>query len=115
MLAGAEALVGDFFLLMLAGGALATAGVSAVTDFPVWVDAVMFGVFSAALVLGVRPIMLRRFGSPPPTPTGIQALEGKHALVLEEVGEHSGQVKLNGEVWTARPYTPPRCTRRAPR
>ena len=98
MLAGAEALVGDFFLLMLAGGALATAGVSAVTDFPVWVDAVMFGVFSAALVLGVRPIMLRRFGSPPPTPTGIQALEGKHALVLEEVGEHSGQVKLDGEV-----------------
>ncbi|MDP1013705.1 NfeD family protein, partial [Klebsiella pneumoniae] len=53
---------------------------------------------------GVRPIMLRRFGSPPPTPTGIQALEGKHALVLEEVGEHSGQVKLDGEVWTARPY-----------
>lgn len=104
MLAGAEALVGDFFLLMLAGGALAAAGVSAVTDFPVWVDAVMFGVFSAALVLGVRPIMLRRFGSPPPTPTGIQALEGKHALVLEEVGEHSGQVKLDGEVWTARPY-----------
>ncbi|MFF8326313.1 NfeD family protein [Rhodococcus qingshengii] len=104
VLAGAEALVGDFFLLTLAGGALATAGVSAVTDFPVWVDAVMFGVFSAALVLGVRPIMLRRFGSPPPTPTGIQALEGKHALVLEEVGEHSGQVKLDGEVWTARPY-----------
>ncbi|WP_456308181.1 NfeD family protein, partial [Rhodococcus erythropolis] len=26
VLAGAEALVGDFFLLMLAGGALATAG-----------------------------------------------------------------------------------------
>lgn len=103
MLAGAEALAGDFFLLMLAGGALATAGVSSVTDFPVWVDAIMFGVFSAALILGVRPFLLRRFGTPPPTAMGIQALEGKHAIVLEEVGEHAGQVKLNGEVWTARP------------
>lgn len=95
--------MGDFFLLMLAGGALATAGLSAVTDFPVWGDAIAFGVFSAALILGVRPIMLRRFGSPPPTPTGIAALEGKRAIVLEEVREHAGQVKLNGEVWTARP------------
>ncbi|MGC0364066.1 membrane protein implicated in regulation of membrane protease activity [Rhodococcus sp. 27YEA15] len=103
VLAGAEALVGDFFLLMLAGGALATAGVSAVTDFPVWVDAIMFGVFSAALIAGVRPFLLRRFGTPPPLATGIAALEGKHAIVLEEVGEHAGQIKLNGEVWTARP------------
>ncbi|MGG7099777.1 NfeD family protein [Rhodococcus sp. 24CO] len=103
VLAGAEALAGDFFLLMLAGGALATAGVSSVTDFPVWVDAIMFGVFSGVLILGVRPFLLRRFGTPPPTPMGIQALEGKHAVVLEEVGEHAGQVKLDGQIWTARP------------
>lgn len=102
-LAAAEALTGDFFLLMLAGGALATAGVTAVTDFPVWVDAVIFAVTSLALILGVRPVLLRRFAAPPPTPTGVAALTGKQALVLQEVGEHAGQIKLGGDVWTARP------------
>ncbi|MDI9974577.1 NfeD family protein [Rhodococcus sp. IEGM 1307] len=103
LLAAAEALTGDFFLLMLAGGALATAGVTALTDFPVWVDAVIFGVLSLALILGVRPVLLRKFETPPPTPTGIEALTGKQALVLEEVAEHAGQIKLGGDVWTARP------------
>ena len=33
-----------------------------------------------------------------------KALEGKSALVLDRVARHEGQVKLDGEVWTARPY-----------
>ncbi|RVW04138.1 NfeD family protein [Rhodococcus xishaensis] len=103
LLASAEALVGEFFLLMLAGGALATAGFSAVTDFPVWIDAVVFGIASLLLVLGVRPVLLRRFGTQPLELTNVAALTGKTALVLEEVAEHSGQVKLEGDIWTARP------------
>ncbi|SNS21410.1 Membrane protein implicated in regulation of membrane protease activity [Rhodococcoides kyotonense] len=103
VLAAAEALTGDFFLLMLAGGALATAGISAVTDFPVWADAIVFGVVSLALVLGVRPILLRKFSKPPLLPTNAAALTGKTALVLEQVTAHEGQIKLGGEVWTARP------------
>ena len=103
LLAAAEALTGDFFLLMLAGGALATAGVSAVTPFPVWLDAVIFGVLSLSLLAVVRPMLLRRLGSRPALATNVDALSGKRALVLEEVGEHAGQVKLDGDVWTARP------------
>ena len=103
VLVGAEALTGDFFLLMLGGGALATAGLSAVTPFPVWVDAIFFAVVSVALIAGVRPILLRRFSAAPMLTTGVEALSGKRAIVLEEVGEHSGQVKLDGDVWTARP------------
>lgn len=103
MLAAAEALSGDLFLIMLAGGALVTAGVSAATDWPVWIDGVVFAVTSVALLLLVRPVLLRRFSTPPPTPTNVAALTGKHALVLEEVGAHAGQVKIGGEVWTARP------------
>lgn len=103
LLAAAEALTGDFFLLMIAGGALAAAGVSAITDFPVWLDAVVFGVVSLALVLGVRPILLRKFAKPPILQTGIDALPGKTALVLEQVSATEGQVKIDGEVWTARP------------
>lgn len=103
LLAAAEALTGDFFLLMLAGGALSAAGVSAVTDFPVWVDAIVFAVVSLGLLVGVRPMLLRRYANSPAIATGVEALPGKQALVLEEVGMHTGQVKLNGEVWTARP------------
>lgn len=102
-LAAAEALTGDFFLLMIAGGALATAGISAVTDFPVWADAVVFGLVSLVLVLGVRPMLLRRFAAPPALATNADALSGKSAIVLEQVSAHEGQVKLGGEVWTARP------------
>lgn len=102
-LAAAEALTGDFVLLMLGGAALATAGVSAATDFPVWTDAVVFGAASLLLLLGVRPALRRRYASPPVLPTGMDALPGKHALVLEQVDEQSGRVKIDGEVWTARP------------
>jgi len=77
--------------------------VSSITDFPVWVDAVVFAVVSLALVLGVRPILLRKFAKPPVLPTGIEALSGKSALVLEQVSATEGQVKIGGEVWTARP------------
>nr|WP_240926763.1 NfeD family protein [Rhodococcus kroppenstedtii] len=106
ILAAGEALSGDFFLLMLAGGALGTAGVSALTDLPVWGDALVFAALSAALILGVRPALTRRFSTPPPTPTGIQALTGKTAQVLEPVDEVSGTVRLDGDVWTARPLDP---------
>ncbi len=81
-----------------------TAGVSAATDLPVWVDAVVFALSSLVLLLGVRPALRRRYAAPPPAlTTGVEALPGKHALVLEQVAEHSGQVKIDGEVWTARP------------
>jgi membrane protein implicated in regulation of membrane protease activity len=101
-LAGAEALTGDMFLLMLSGGALATAGVSWAVDWPIWADGVVFLVVSVLLVVLVRPALRKRFtavGLPEP----VRALEGKSALVLDRVARHEGQVKLDGEVWTARP------------
>ncbi|MFD6160739.1 NfeD family protein [Nocardia sp. NPDC060256] len=103
LLAAAEMLTGDLTLLMLGVAALGTAGVSAVADTTLVGDAIVFGVLTLLLFLGVRPLLRRRFGTPPPTPTNVAALEGKSAVVLEEVAAHSGQVKLGGEVWTARP------------
>jgi membrane protein implicated in regulation of membrane protease activity len=103
VLAGAEALTGDMFLLMLGGGALAAAGSSWLFDFPVWADGVVFLVVSVLLLGLVRPALRRRMLSGAPEETGIAALEGKHALVLDRISEHHGQVKLDGEVWSARP------------
>ncbi|WP_405494444.1 NfeD family protein [Nocardia sp. NBC_00511] len=104
LLAAAEMLTGSLVLIMLGAAALVTAGVAAVTGSSILVDAVVFGGTSIALLLGVRPFLLRRYAIPPPHQTGVDALPGKTAKVLELVDEHGGRVKIGGEVWSARPY-----------
>ena len=103
-LAGAEALTGDMSLLMLSGGALAAAGSSWLLDLPLWADGAVFGVVSLLLLVLVRPVVRRRLTGGAGLLDPVKALEGKPALVLEPVSRHHGQVKLDGEVWTARPY-----------
>ena len=102
-LAGAEALTGDMFLLMLAGGALAATGSSLLLDGPIWADGLVFLVVSVLLLVLVRPALRRRLDVGRGLPEPVKALEGKSALVLNRVAEHQGQVKLDGEIWTARP------------
>lgn len=102
VLAGAEALTGHMFLVMLGGGALAAALTSWLLDSPVWVDGAVFLVVSVLLLVVVRPPLRRRL-TPNVPRLGIEALEGKTALVLERVARDNGQVKLDGQVWTARP------------
>lgn len=103
VLAGAEALTGDMFLLMLGGGALAASVSSWLADWPVWADGVVFLIVSVVLLALVRPTLRRRLTPAVAPPTGIKALEGKNALVLDRVAHNVGQVKLDGQVWTARP------------
>ena len=102
-LAGAEALTGDMSLLMLAGGALAAAGSSWLLPWPIWADGAVFLVVSVLLLVLVRPALRRRMTPAKSLPTGIKALEGKDALVLDRVARDEGQVKVDGQVWTARP------------
>jgi len=103
VLAGAEALTGDMSLVMLSGGALAAAAGSWVFGLPIWADAAVFLVVSVLLLVLVRPALRRRLSPAIGLPTGIEALRGKNALVLDRVGRDAGQVKLDGQVWTARP------------
>jgi membrane protein implicated in regulation of membrane protease activity len=103
-LAGAEALTGDLFLLMLSGGALAAAGSNWLFDWPIWADGAVFLVVSVLLLVLVRPVLRRRLTQGPGMPEPAKALEGRSALVLDRVARHEGQVKLDGEIWTARPY-----------
>ncbi|MCV7078313.1 NfeD family protein [Mycobacterium szulgai] len=103
VLAGAEALTGDMFLLMLGGGALAAAGSSWLMDWPVWADGLVFLIVSLLLLVLVRPTLRRRLTPAKGVLMGVKALEGKNALVLDRVARDEGQVKLDGQVWTARP------------
>jgi membrane protein implicated in regulation of membrane protease activity len=62
-------------------------------------------VVAAGAGLGVvRPIALRHIKQPPVLRTGAAALIGRSAIVLEEVSEHSGRVRIGGEEWSSRPY-----------
>jgi membrane protein implicated in regulation of membrane protease activity len=103
VLAGAEALTGDMSLLMLSGGALAAAGSTWLLGLPIWAEAAVFVVVSVLMLVLVRPALRRRLTPAKGLPTGIKALEGKSALVLDRVAQDEGQVKLDGQVWTARP------------
>ncbi|MCV7379981.1 hypothetical protein BST11_21725 [Mycobacterium alsense] len=104
VLAGAEALTGDMSLLMLSGGALAAAGSTWLLGWPVWANAAVFVAVSILLLIGVRPALRRRIAPAKGLPMGVAALEGKSALVLDRVARDEGQVKLDGQVWTARPF-----------
>ena len=68
-----------------------------------WADGAVFLVVSVLLLLVVRPALRRRFTAGEGMLEPVKALEGKSALVLDRVARHEGQVKLDGEIWTARP------------
>lgn len=93
----------DLVLLMLAVGCLAGAGVAA-AHLPFLVQALAAVVASVAMLALVRPSVVRRLHSGPALLHGAEALVGTEGFALTEVDARSGQVKLGGEVWTARPY-----------
>ena len=103
-LAGAELVTGDMFLVMLGGGALAAAVTAWLTNWPILGDGAVFLVVSVLLVVLVRPALRQRLTPARGLPTGIEALKGKSAVVLDRVARDAGQVKLDGQIWTARPY-----------
>lgn len=68
---------------------------------------VQFGAFILASGVGLgvaRPFAMRHLRHPPLLRSGTAALVGRPAVVLEEVGPHSGRVRIGGEVWSARSY-----------
>ena len=59
---------------------------------------------SLASVLFLRPVARRHLRTPAQLRTGTAALVGARAVVLERVDADGGQVKIGGEVWSARSY-----------
>ncbi|MCX4861455.1 NfeD family protein [Streptomyces canus] len=86
---------------MLAAGALAAA-IAAGLGGDIVVQVLVFAVVSVALIAVVRPIATRHRSQRPQLVTGVDALKGKQAVVLERVDSAGGRIKLAGEVWSAR-------------
>ncbi|MCX5523189.1 NfeD family protein [Streptomyces bobili] len=86
---------------MFAVGAVAAA-VTAGLGFDVVAQVLVFVAVSVALIAVVRPIAARHSAQRPQFASGVDALKGKQAVVLERVDGSGGRIKLSGEVWSAR-------------
>ena len=84
--------------------AAALAGIVALIGAGLAVQWVVFIAASLGTLLVLRPIARRHLRTPASLRTGTAALVGAPATVLERVDRDGGQVKIGGEVWSARSY-----------
>ncbi len=103
--------VGEIFtpgLFFLGPVAVAAAAAAVVAAFgaPLWLETVVFAGGSLASLAVLRPIARAHLRSPRAIRTGTAALEGAKAVVLQRVDDMGGRVKIGGEEWSARSYTP---------
>ena len=105
-LAIAEAFTATLLIIFFAVGAFAAGGAAAL-GAPFLVQAIVFALFSGLSAGALRPIILRHAKSAletGDTPFGIEAMEGTHGTVLEEVDGDHGMIRHNGEIWQARSF-----------
>jgi membrane protein implicated in regulation of membrane protease activity len=94
----------DLVLLMLAMGAL-VGMVAALLGAGAAVAAIAAAAASVACLALVRPKLVKRLHTGPELSLGHGKLVGRQGIVTERItGLEAGQIKLAGEIWTARPY-----------
>jgi membrane protein implicated in regulation of membrane protease activity len=91
------------FLAPFAGGALVAALLSAIGAGTA-ISLAMFVAVSVVLLAGLRPIARAHMRQPARLRTGTAALVGRTATVIERITSDEGCIKLEGEIWRARPY-----------
>jgi membrane protein implicated in regulation of membrane protease activity len=102
-LAAGEILTLGFFLGPIAIAAV-LAGLVALAGGGLAVQLIVFILASIGTLGVLRPIARRHLRTPPQIRTGTAALVGAPAVVVERVDADGGQVKIGGEVWSARAY-----------
>jgi membrane protein implicated in regulation of membrane protease activity len=108
MLAAGLLAVGEMFTLGFFLGPVAvaavTAAIVALAGGGVALQWIVFIAMSAASLAVLRPIARRHLRTPLQLRTGTAALVGRPAVVLERVDGSGGQVKIGGEIWSARSF-----------
>ena len=99
----AEVLSGAFVLVMLGGAAL-IASLVALLGVGGIITGVVFAAVAAGGIVLARPALVRHMHATEHIKTNVDALVGSKALVVTAVDAHTGQVKINGELWSARSY-----------
>jgi membrane protein implicated in regulation of membrane protease activity len=108
MIAAGLLAVGEMFTLGFFLGPVAvaavTAAIVALAGGGVALQWIVFTVMAGASLLVLRPIARRHLRTPAQLRTGSAALIGRPAVVTERVDGDGGQVKIGGEIWSARAF-----------
>jgi membrane protein implicated in regulation of membrane protease activity len=97
-----ELITADLLFASLALSALAATGAAAL-GLGVVGQGIVFAVAAAVSLLLLRPIALKHLKKQKPdSATNTDRLLGAEALTITAVSETGGQIKLSGEVWSAR-------------
>src|SRR3954468_3272130 len=99
----AEVLTLTLVLGMLAGAAT-VAAIAAALGAPAPAQVAVFAGVAVLLLAVVRPVARRHRHMPAAIRTGTDPLVGKRAPAVTEITTHGGQVRIGGEVWSARTY-----------
>ncbi len=103
-LAVTEMVTLDFTLIMLAAGALAGAGAAFL--FPgLWLVHVLVALAVAGLLLGIlRPTLLAKVRNSVGYQSSVAKMVGSSGRAVSEITAAGGEVKVAGEVWSARSF-----------
>jgi membrane protein implicated in regulation of membrane protease activity len=93
----------DLVLLMLALGACVGV-VTALLGLPLAVQILAALAASVAMLALVRPSMAKRLQSGPDLTLGHDALVGRTGVAVTEINADGGQVRIGGELWSARTF-----------
>lgn len=108
MIAAGVLAIGEIFTLSFFLGPISIAAVCAaavaLVGAGLGIQWIVFIAVSLASLAVLRPIAKRHLTTPARIRTGTAALVGTRALVLERVNGEGGQVKIGGEIWSARSY-----------
>lgn len=99
-----EALTMSFGIVAFAFGAL---GALMVDTFggALWLQILVFGIFSLLFLLLLRPIVLKKLNTTQTSRFNADAVVGETAMVVETIAKNKpGVVKIQGKEWTAVVY-----------
>ncbi|MDO4539846.1 MAG: NfeD family protein [Syntrophomonadaceae bacterium] len=92
---------GFWFLWLAIAGLVTAAGTSVGWLSSLQSQLLVFAIIALLLIIFTRPLVMKAIKSSD-IASNIDALIGQHGVVLEPIAPmHFGQVKLNGEIWTA--------------
>lgn len=92
----------DFTLLMLAAGAVAGGATALIFPGLFWLQIAVAVVVAVLMLALLRPTLLEKIRRMPGYRSSVDKLVGSSGVVVAEITAAGGEVKLSGEVWTAR-------------
>jgi membrane protein implicated in regulation of membrane protease activity len=106
LLGVAEIISLDLVLIMVAIGALAAAGVAVFAPDLWWLQTLIAVGVSVGMLILARPTLMEKVRQAPGYRSSTDKLVGSTGVATTEITADSGEVKIDGLIWTARVHTP---------